>query len=187
MVTLKNNEIMNSLIIAVIILLMSNCSKDKVLKDDELTLKKMSYTGNQLKINGYYYQKYGNPEKLTIYLFYYNGILLHAGDGYEYNKLNEFEQNIMSAEFIDKLKGSKYAWGVFNIEENNMHFERWYPSLPPLKAYVRAGQILNDTTFVITESYRMKKGKKTEVDSESETYHFRQFSPKPDSTNIFIK
>jgi hypothetical protein len=51
---------------------------------------------------------------------------------------------------------------------------------------VRAGQILNDTTFVIAESYRMNEGKKTEVKERNETYHFKQFNPKPDSTNRFI-
>ncbi|MDD2412119.1 MAG: DUF1016 N-terminal domain-containing protein [Bacteroidales bacterium] len=33
----------------------------------------------------------------------------------------------------------------------------------------------------------IEKGKKTEVKDKNETYHFRQFSPKPDSTNSFIK
>ena len=33
----------------------------------------------------------------------------------------------------------------------------------------------------------MKKGKKTEVKARNETYHFKQFSPQPDSTNNFIK
>jgi len=52
---------------------------------------------------------------------------------------------------------------------------------------VREGDIINDTTFVISVSYRMKKGKKTEVKARNETYHFKQFSPQPDSTNNFIK
>jgi hypothetical protein len=40
---------------------------------------------------------------------------------------------------------------------------------------------------MFTESYRMKNGKKTEVKVMNETYHFKQHSPKPDSTNTFIK
>ena len=167
--------------------MVSNCKKDNPLKDDVLSIGKTNYTGNHVSINGYYYKKYGTPEKLTIYLFYSNGVLLHTGDGWEHNNLNNFEQMIQSADFVNKLKGIKYAWGVFNIENNVIKFERWYPSDPPLKAYVRAGEILNDTTFMITESYRMYDGKKTEVHSKNEIYHFKQFSHKPDSTNNFVE
>jgi len=178
------NEI--KIFLTVIILIICFSCRKNIFKDDELSIKKNNYTGNQLKIDGYYYTRYGSPEKLTIYLFFNNGILLHTGDSYEYNKLNEFEQIITSVDFINKLKGIKYSWGAYKIEGNNIQFERWYPSTPPLKAYVRAGTILNDTTFLITESYRMQDRKKTEVDSENETYHFKKYTPKPDSTNNFI-
>ncbi|MBW7845753.1 MAG: hypothetical protein H3C45_08955, partial [Bacteroidia bacterium] len=87
----------------------------------------------------------------------------------------------------DSYKKYKSNWGVFKIEGNFIQFERWYPSDPPLKAYVRAGTIINDTTFLITESYRMQDGKKTEVKTRNETYYFKQFSPKPDSTNTFVQ
>jgi hypothetical protein len=53
--------------------------------------------------------------------------------------------------------------------------------------YTNIGVILNDTTFQLTESYRLKKGEKTEYQILDEIYHFRQYSPKPDSTNDFIK
>ena len=173
------------LIITVMMGLVANCSK--IWKDDKLSINRTNYTGNQLKINGYYYEKYGTPEKLTIYLFFGNGVLLHAGDGYEYNKLNEFEQIITSVEFINKLKGIKDSWGVFKVTGNIIQFERWYPGQPPLKAFVREGVILNDTTFEITESYRMVDGQKKDVHSKNETFHFKAFAPKPDSTNSFVQ
>jgi hypothetical protein len=82
---------------------------------------------------------------------------------------------------------SKYNYGRFLIENDNIKFERWYPGSPPLPAYIRSGTILNDTTFVITEIYRMKNGNKTEVETgRNEIYHFKQFSPKPDSTNRYV-
>jgi hypothetical protein len=83
---------------------------------------------------------------------------------------------------------SKFNWGVFQVNGANIKFERWYPSSGgPLKAYISSGEILNDTTFLITESYRMQKGNKTELKDRNETYYFREFSPKSDSTNKFIK
>jgi len=164
---------------------MSNCNKDKIWKDDELSIDRKEYTGNILRVDGYYYDTF-NSSYLSLYCFYRNGILLAAGG--VFSSIQEMDDYI-NKEFINSQKYKEYKsnWGVFKTEGNSIQFERWYPSEPLLKAYIRAGHILNDTTFVITESYRMKKGKKTEVDSESETYHFRQFSPKPDSTNSFIK
>ncbi len=164
-----------------------NCSKDGFWKDDELSIQRTNYIGNQLKINGYYYKKYNNPEMLTIYIFYNNGIILHTGDGWEYSKLNEFEQKLQSPDFINKLKGIKYVWGAFKIEQSNIKFERWYPSEAPYSAYVREGEIINDTTFIISETYRNQKGQKTEVKSVNETYHFKSFNYKPDSTNKFVQ
>jgi hypothetical protein len=187
MVTLKILKTMLYLFLIAIIGLAVNCSNDKIGNDDELSIQRTPYTGNQLRINGYYYQKYGDPEKLTVYFLYENGILLYAGSGYEMSKMNEFENKFASNQFIEKRKDVKFCWGLFNIDSTNIMFERWYPSERPYKAYIRAGEILNDTTFVITQSYRMKSGKKTEIRDRSETYQFKQFDPKPDSTNKFIK
>jgi hypothetical protein len=73
---------------------------------------------------------------------------------------------------------------VFIIEDNVIKFERWYPSERPYNAFVREGVILKDTTFHITKSYRSNGTEKREKD---EIYHFRKFSPKPDSTNVYVK
>ena len=52
-----------------------------------------------------------------------------------------------------------YLGGVFIINGQSIKFEKWYPSSGGgLPAYVREGDIINDTTFVISVSYRMKKG-----------------------------
>ncbi len=160
----------------VMILTIFSCSKDEF-KDDELTLKKKPYTGNQLRINGYYCQNAPNIEWTRVFFFYNNGIILQS---YIENATGNFE-------IVTNY--SKNRYGVFEINSNIIRFEKWYPSsgFEGLHAYVSEGTILNDTTFVINVSYRMKKGKKTEVEAENETYHFKQFSPKPDSTNSFIK
>lgn len=186
MVMYRKSKTITCLFTAILCLVVS-CTEDFSMEDDQLSIKKTGYSGNQLRIDGYYYEKHGDPEFLTIYLLYNNGVILHTGDGWEYSKLSEFEQIMQSPSHINKLKAMKNAWGVFRIEDNSIHFERWYPGTPPLKAYVRGGVILNDTTFTITESFRMKGDKKTEVSVKSETYHFRQFNHKPDSTNKFVQ
>jgi len=52
----------------------------------------------------------------------------------------------------------------------------------PHRGNVREGIILNDTTFQIT-----KYTSGSNVSERNEVYHFREFHPKPDSTNKYIK
>ena len=47
-------------------------------------------------------------------------------------------------------------------------------------------EILNDTTFRFYERYRLKNEKEKDYESKDETYNFKQFSQKPDSTCSFI-
>ena len=163
--------------------MVSSCGKYAFLKADELSIPAVPYTGNQLRIDGYYYQLVDGV-LYHVNCFYSNGVLQHLG-GYKMSDIKEYERIFTTKEFNEKGKKSRFFWGAFKIEGSQIRFEKWYPSEVP-KAYVRAGNILNDTTFIITEIYRMKDGKKTEVRAENETYHFRQFSPKPDSTNAFV-
>lgn len=175
----------NMAYITVIVLLMGNCSKDKIWQDDDLSLSRSDYNGNQLRVDGYFYQE-RDGYFYTMYCLYTNGMLLYLGGGFSQAEVIELEDRIRNGSFYASAKEFKNNWGVFNIENNTIKFEKWYAGDPPLKAYVRAGEIINDTTFVINESYRMQGGKKTEVRAKAETYHFKAFSPKPDSTNKFI-
>ena len=171
-----------TLTIVLISLLFNSCRKD-----DRLSIDKTDFTGNQLKTNGYYYQT-DNSSYFDMYLFYRNGTIISAGGNYPNIAAVE---NYINTEFIQSqgYKDSKLTWGLFKIDGNQIEFERWYPGSPgeKLKAYVRAGHILNDTTFIITESYRLKRGKKKDYETENETYHFNSFGPKPDSTNTYVK
>ena len=158
--------------------------KEGIFKDDDtLSIQRRPYVGNQLRIDGYYYRSI--DDRLTVYFLYQNGTILY-GSGFPIDEQKEQEDKYKTTEWQSLVKKSKYRWGVFAIEGNIMQFERWYPSEPPLEAYVREGEILNDTTFTIIQSYRVVDGQKTEVKEREETYHFKEFSPKPDSTNGFI-
>ncbi len=169
-----------------IVLMNIFCSKDKIWKDDTLFINRSDYSGNSLRVDGYFYQE-KDGHFYTIYCLYRSGILLYLGGGFNQTEVTELENSIRNGSFYTAAKDFKDYWGVFKIENNNIKFEKWYASDPPLKAYIREGVIVNDTTFIITEIYRMQGGKKTETRTENETYHFKQFTPKPDSTNSFIK
>jgi len=169
-------------IFALSMLLFMSCKK--IFRDDILSIPQTPYNGSQLRIDGFYYRETENNPYIIVYLFYRNGTLISAG-GFP-KPLEKVEEGLRAPD-INNVKNAKYNYGRFLIEADSIQFERWYPGSPPLPAYIRAGRILNDTTFVITESFRMQNGKKTETDSgRNEVYHFRQFSPKPDSTNRFV-
>jgi hypothetical protein len=154
-------------------------------KNPKLVYPRIDNKSNQLKLNGYYYFKgVGVNESLVSVNFYYsNGVMLHVG-GFRLT-LKEIDEYIKK--YILNYNYSKYklGWGVYNLNGNKILFERWYPSSGgPMPIFVNSGFILNDSTFTI-ELIKNKKGNK--INSENETYHFRQFSPKPDSTNKWIK
>ena len=155
---------------------------NKMFPPDNLSLQRIPYSGNELRIDGYYYtEMYNYKEKfLNVYFFYANGIVRYGGGGYL--SCEEVEDCILNNQIIQGK--SRTDWGVFQVNGDNVKFERWYPSSGGgAPAYVREGTILNDTTFHITLSYR-SNGKERET--KNEMYHFRQFSHKPDSTNRFI-
>ena len=168
-----------------IMISMNNCKKEEK-TDDVLSIKKVPYTSFELRTDGYYYQNFGSNTIHDISFFYNDGVILNIGGGEQ--TFTEAEEYIKS-QFINNqsYKNSKIGWGVFIIKSNKIFFERWYPSQKPYKAYVREGLILNDTTFIITEFYRIHGGQKTGVESRNETYYFKQFSPKPDSINTFVQ
>ena len=149
-------------------------------KDEDLMLPRTNYDGNELKINGYYYSYSDNNGIYVKYLFR-NGIHLSAYY-FSTTDLSEVEKEMVQE--YDLLQKDKSRWGVFVINGNTIQYSAWSTSvgggLPTFKAI---GTIENDTTFRITKSINNSDGREFERD---DIYHFRQFSPKPDSTNIFI-
>jgi hypothetical protein len=150
-------------------------------KDDALSMQRRIYTGNELRTNGYYYRNEVNPERIVVLLLYQNGIIRTCGSP---SSFHDFENRIDSYN-TSTSKSYKNGWGVFVVEDDVFKYEMWRGAraLEPYHTRVYKGKILNDTTFHITESYRPNGKEKSEEDL---IFHFRQFSPKPDSTNNFI-
>ncbi len=160
-----------------------SCSKEN-LSDDKLTLSRVPISTKELKLKGYYYTKYDNSQKVSIYFLYNDGTLLFAGDGFDYNNINDYEKTLLSENFINKLKNIKFAWGIFNISDKFIQLEKWEPSSGgPLKSYIKSGTIINDTIFVLNQSKRSNGDELNKIDK---TYYFKKLTSKPDSTNSFI-
>jgi hypothetical protein len=165
-------------------LLLNESSCDKQF-DDTLSLSRTEYYGSKLKIDGYYFC--GNESHFFETCFFYqNGIYVNWG-GTPNNIENPFyfvENNYKSEKHINAIKHNKSGWGVFQIENNNIKIERWFCTDGICRAYVCEGIILNDTTFRITKTYRNDGTGLKMIDN---LYCFKNFLPKPDSTNNFIK
>ena len=143
--------------------------------DDDVLPNAAPYTDNQLKMNGYYY-RFSN-DKSSIHfpiIMYKNGILIYMENGKD--SIEEMDEHIKNHK-----KKNKYVWGVFFINNDKIIINRLYSSYPHV-GIVMEGVILNDTTFHITKY--IFDNKESEFD---EVYHFREFYPKPDSINKYIK
>ena len=170
-------------LLSILILLNSSCCLlECTEEDDPLYLKRMEYSGNDIKLNGYYYQI--GTKVSNAYFFYRNGVIINIG-GVRDN-LPEYDEHIIDVMNYGYYKNQKACWGVFIIDNDKILLERWQP-LQPFRAYIQQGEILNDTTFRLTKRYRMVNEEKTDEMEINSIYHFREFSPKPDSTNVFIK
>jgi len=144
----------------------------KPLPDEELTMKKTPYIGTEIQMDGYYsvfdkdYNQYSNL------IFYSNGILL----SFSYSK--EYADFYRDKKIINLIRDTKERWNLYQISNDSIAIQGW--TLNNNYQYVIKNikaKIINDTTISLKS-----------VKNESWiSYHFKRFSPKPDSTNVFIK
>jgi hypothetical protein len=148
--------------------------------DEKLTIQKTAYTGNELRIDGYYYHFPTVPGGTIIQFFYRNGIRLTGRYSVTTN-LDSVDMKI--PKMYTSLQRNKSGWGVFLISGDTIRYDDWDTSvgggLPVTKSF---GRVLNDTTFL--RMYNIAYGKKL---IKNQVWHFRRFSPKPDSTNRWIQ
>ena len=170
-------------LIILFFLILSSCLS----KDDSLRNEREDYTGDNLRINGFYYYydyAYDPGRIMNIIFLYRNGIyFLINGDGKERTSPDEVK-TLLTEEHIQTCKTWKLNWGIFLIKGNNILIEKWSSTGIGWKTTItESGTILNDTSFIITKRGNSEIGMK---DTYYE-YFFYQYNPKPDSTNVFIK
>ena len=166
------------------LLLLTSCGKEFA-EDDNLSMIRTNYDGNELKTNGYYYTIFeGRLDNFSF--FYKNGVYLDVGGSK--NNFQDASNYITNFFLIERShQNIKDGWGIFKIQGDNIGYERWKATELGRKAYTRTGKILNDTTFIVTTSFRAGDGFSKEIKKINETYYFKKFSPKPDSLNIYVR
>lgn len=160
----------------------------------------------EIKSSGYYYlltdrdMGYGYNTKIyDCFMIFQNGIyynVMHGGYNPKLKKDSILAKIDLDIESVIKNQNiytnTRPNWGIFKIGNSEIKIERWTFSsgggtYPRQEVF---GKILNDTTVNFYEQDRnspTQYGKNKKKEKIDETYHFRQFSPKPDSTNKFIK
>jgi len=147
---------------------------------DDVLPKAVPFTGNQLKINGYYYESISNNKAFSPMILYGNGVTIKIDDvAYNIEEMDEY----IRKKYVNgsRYKKNKYIWGVFFVEDRSIRVHRLIEDYPH-RENIWEGIILNDTTFQFT-----KYTSGNNVSERNEIYHYREFSPKPDSTNKYIK
>ncbi len=155
-----------------LLLVISSCVALKPLK-----MKRMDNLTNKLKLNGYYISC-GDSNDTSLYevlILYNNGVLRNYADRKKEDCIEENNEHL-------RRKGTKpaelpYYLGVYVINEvNDIVTECWYSTDYYYPTVQHFGKIVNDSTFYLKYE-----------ESGNHFFRFVPFSPKPDSTNKFIK
>lgn len=169
---------MEKMVLILFFFLFSGCKEG--FEDDRFTIDKNPFNGIELRIDGYYYT--GNGDNTTVIVLFQNGVILYAGSG---RNLDGFEELFRGNDFVSGLKDNPFSWGLYEIKNDTISFEKYasYGS-PKLYVYKTSALIEKDTTFHV---FLRSRSDGTEKEKLDYSYYFKQFSPKPDSTNNIIK
>lgn len=174
-------------VMVLFILIVSEClmSCGKLCKDMNLSSERSDYIGTELKTSGYFYGNPSNSGSVRLWYLYNNGVYLDRSSV----DVKDAENGTIAAHIIDSPPtGTKRAWGIFRIRGTKIEIESWQPTLSCSKTMLQMGEIINDSTFVITKiEYMRRNGKIDMVTTPNTTYHFHAADRKPDSTTNFVK
>ena len=157
------------------------CSPLYVSPFDSLSLERQRYEGDALLLDGYYHRttKSGN---IQVLFFYRNGVVLHGGDNRP-QTFSETEERYGNGRYYEMTKDQETNWGLFRVDSLTIEFEMWYPGDAYWVPYVSSGDIVDDTTFRITKSFRSDGAK---LANENKIFSYRSCAPKPDSIVSFF-
>ena len=162
-----NCLIMASLALS-LLLSLSGCKEDT----PELTFQREAYKGNELRVDGIYRSEMIDDEDnlFRFFFFYRNGV-------FRFGTASSDSLAYLTTDWGDG--NARFIWGLFKIKEGEVMFEQWTPE----DIWIYSGDILNDTTFHID---RLQNTSGSDVRDHDETFHFIEYSLKPDSVNRFV-
>lgn len=152
-------------------------------------LQKVEHITNDIRLEGYYFAE-SNTESDEVFFLYQDGVFLSWG-----GVSNSLNLNILSPDEIRDstirhfaelgyYKPLQYSWGVWRIENNQIIVKKWLSGSGgayPVGKYI--GEVVDTATIDIAFTYQLPPVGNERI----KRFKFRKFSPKPDSTNTFIK
>lgn len=171
---------------------------------EPLSRSKVPFEADSIRLDGYYYC-IGKEFSNGYHDDYMECVFLNANGTYHKVMYGTIDMNLSLKETLlnyDKAitdythnrtyTNSRPNWGVFEVNGSSIAIESWtfasgggaYPTQTLM------GSIINDTTLhfnTLIGAYPNNKGGKKKVKTIDDTYHFRHYSPKPDSINTSIK
>lgn len=171
--------------IAIVLASCERSFEEIIFRDEKLSMSRIDYTGSELRTDGYYikYDTVSGDVQASTKFLYRNGVTL---GGYIFSlsecDFEDIEEEYADGSYHKQYCGDKLIWGIYQIKGNSIVFEGWtHDHDGKYSTFKQYGTILNDTTFHV---YKRVFKEETTLDN---TYHFKQFASKPDSTNTFIK
>lgn len=163
------------LLFIIVLVLFNSC-----VLDHKLSMVQTTNDSVSLRLDGIYLYE-DSLDIVDLFFLYPDGTILSRGS----IPNDRLEQKLAQLEVStdDKYKNMKFLWGRYIIEGEVIKFEKWAPSDKPYRAFIKEGLILNDSTFVINQSYNAKAKNKRNI---KEIYKFRKTSSKPDSNNKWL-
>lgn len=139
---------------------------DKYARED-FSFERQDYTGVALNTDGFYYKQ--KDDRFLVFFLYKNGVF-HGGLFHQATNLKDLKNTIS----INSMKDVPYLWGIFQVLNENLIIEKWESGTGgPYPVFQMKAEILNDTTLLFDNSLY-------------DTVYYHEFSPKPDSTNMWI-
>ncbi|MGB0840304.1 MAG: hypothetical protein ACPGXL_09200 [Chitinophagales bacterium] len=149
-------------------------------------MERIPYSGTEIRLDGYWWENLplSHVPSIGTYFFYKDGTLLH-GRSIPISDLEQGEEGFSSQSFRDATQRSKGGWGIFQVNGKEITFEMWSESTElEVKTAVYSGKIIDEEIFVITSLLNNYSGETT---ARNDTFFFKPFHPKPDSTYRRVK
>ena len=141
----------------------------------DLRTSRQDYLNNAIKLDGIFYAQNSNHQ---IFL-YKNGIYRSGCRNSDILSIPEKFKCNTDLVYLDSNKKDRTNWGIYLIKQDSIYMEDWrIIGDCTYDVFSHTGKILNDSTLVIPIKYDGRT---------LDTFRFAKFSPKPDSTNSFIK
>ena len=150
---------------------------DVLKKYEDFPVPRQPYTGDEIRLNGYYYREWTDYEQnigIDVIFFFANGIELWGGiyNANDASEIEAVENNFRNGVFY--TKDDRASWSVFFINDNTINTQGWVHYGNSWRKYKLHKDYM---TIIDRDNIR---------DSNGNVYKFKEFYGKPDSVCRFI-